>query len=159
MNVKVFMTINGEKKLRKELNELKLIKRPKIISAIKKARAYGDLKENAEYHAAREEQSFCEGRIREISFKLLNAYVIDTKNIHNKEKVFFGAKVTISNIKSKKNYTYQIVGDDESNLKKKKISINSPMAQGLLGKKKDELAKIHTPTGCVKYQVKKIEYI
>ncbi|CAL4322194.1 transcription elongation factor GreA [Buchnera aphidicola] len=159
MNKKIFMTVDGEKKLRKELYELKSIKRPKIVSAIAKARAYGDLKENAEYHAAREEQSFCEGRIREISFKLLNSHVVDIKKIVNRKKIFFGASVTILNIKSKEIFTYKIVGDDEANFKKKMISVNSPMSQALIGKKKNHLVKVQTPTGCVKYQVIKIKYI
>jgi transcription elongation factor GreA len=153
------MTIDGEKKLREELNKLKEIKRPKIIKSIKKARAHGDLKENAEYHAAKEEQSFCEGRIREIEFKLSKAHVIDIKKISNQEKIFFGATVTVINIKSKKKYIYKIVGDDESNLKKNMISIYSPMAQGLIGKKKNELAIIHTPIGNVKYKIVKIKYV
>ncbi|NIH41076.1 MAG: transcription elongation factor GreA [Buchnera aphidicola (Periphyllus aceris)] len=153
------MTIQGEKKLRKELDELKKIKRPKIIKSISEARAFGDLKENAEYHAAKEEQSFCERRIQEIEYKLSNAHIIDVKKMCIHKKIFFGATVKILNIKSKKIYKYKIVGDDEADFKKKLISINSPMAKGLMKKKKNELAVIKTPIGFVSYKILKILYI
>ncbi|CAL4322266.1 Transcription elongation factor GreA [Buchnera aphidicola (Chaitophorus sp. 3695)] len=156
---KILMTVQGQKKLLKELNFLKKIKRPKIILSIAIARSHGDLKENAEYHAAKEEQSFCEGRIREIEFKLSNANVIDIKNLSTFKKIFFGATVTVLHVLSKNIYTYKIVGDDESNFKKQMISINSPIARSLIGKKKNDFLKVHTPSGKVTYKVLKIEYI
>ncbi|NIH16570.1 MAG: transcription elongation factor GreA [Buchnera aphidicola (Periphyllus lyropictus)] len=153
------MTINGQNKLREELNKLKNVIRPKIISDIAKARAHGDLKENAEYHSAKEEQSFCEGRIQEIIYKLSHANVIDVKKMSFHKKIFFGATVNILNIDSKDIYVYKIVGDDEANFKKQLISINSPMAQGLIGKKKNELTTIKTPSGHIKYKILKVKYI
>ncbi|CAL4321724.1 transcription elongation factor GreA [Buchnera aphidicola] len=159
MNKEIPMTLNGEKKLRKELEFLKNVKRPLIIKEISKARAHGDLKENAEYQSAKEEQSFCEGRIQEIEFKLSNSYIIDVKKIITKNRVVFGSTVTILQIKSKKKFIYQIVGDDEANFKKKLISVNSPMSRGLIGKKNNEIAIIETPLGCVEYKILKIEYI
>ncbi|MBZ2279540.1 MAG: transcription elongation factor GreA, partial [Buchnera aphidicola] len=128
------MTLRGVEKLRQELKNLKNIQRPRIISAISEAREYGDLKENAEYHAAREEQSFCEGRIKDIEKKLSNAQIIDVKKITNTGRVIFGSTVTIMNVQTKEHFTYCIVGDDESNFKKNLISVNSPMARGLIGK-------------------------
>lgn len=156
---KVLMTLQGQKKLLKELDFLKRVKRPKIIMSIAEARSHGDLKENAEYHAAKEEQSFCEGRIKEIELKLSNSNVIDVKNLSNFKKIFFGATVTVLHITSKNIYTYKIVGDDESNFKKNMISINSPIARSLIGKKKHDFVKVCTPSGKVKYQVLKIRYI
>lgn len=156
---KILMTIEGQKKLLKELDFLKRVKRPKIIKSIAIARSYGDLKENAEYHAAKEEQSFCEGRIKEIEFKLSNANVIDIQKLSEFKKVFFGATVTILHILSKNIYTYKIVGDEESNFKKNMISINSPIARSLIGKKKNDLLKVCTPSGKVEYQILKVKYI
>ncbi|WP_343183401.1 transcription elongation factor GreA [Buchnera aphidicola] len=159
MKNKIPMTIKGEKKLRKELNKLKNIIRPKIISSISEARAHGDLKENAEYHAAKEEQGFCERKIQEIEYQLSNANVIDVTKMSMNKKIFFGATVDILNIQSNNIYTYQIVGDNEANFKKKLISINSPMARGLIGKKINDLAIIKTPVGSVTYKILKIIYI
>ncbi|CAL4322237.1 Transcription elongation factor GreA [Buchnera aphidicola (Periphyllus testudinaceus)] len=159
MNNKIPMTKKGKKKLQKELNNLKNIIRPRIIASISEARAHGDLKENAEYHAAKEEQSFCERKIQEFEFKLSNSYVVDIKKMSIHKKIFFGATVKILNIKLNKIYTYQIVGDDESDFKKNLISINSPMAKGLMKKKVNEIARIKTPVGAVSYKILKIVYI
>ncbi len=153
------MTINGEKILRKKLKILKEIKRPKIISLIIDARKFGDLKENAEYNAAKEEQIICEKKINEIENKLIKAQIIDISKINKKEKVIFGSTITIFNINNKKIYKYRIVGDDESDIKKNLISINSPLARGLIGKKKKNICQIKTPIGKTKYKIIKIEYI
>jgi len=153
------MTVRGAKKLRQELKKLKSINRPRIITAIAEAREHGDLKENAEYHSAREEQSFCEGRIKEIESKLSNSQIIDITKISNDGRVIFGSTVTILNVKSNEKFTYQIVGDDESDFKKNLISINSPIARGLIGKKNDDIVIICTPGGDVEYQILKIDYI
>ncbi|MBK4765292.1 MAG: transcription elongation factor GreA [Pantoea sp. Brub] len=153
------MTLKGVEILRKELNELKTIKRPRIIASIAAAREFGDLKENAEYHAAREEQIFCEGRIKEIQNKLSNAQIIDITQIPKTGKAIFGSTVSILNIHTKEKFTYCIVGDDESDFKKNLISINSPIARGLIGKKYNDIAIINTPGGHVKYKILKVEYL
>jgi transcription elongation factor GreA len=153
------MTIRGAEKLRQELKQLKSIKRPRIISAIAEAREHGDLKENAEYHSAREEQSFCEGRIKEIELKLSNSQIIDIKKVSNNGRVIFGSTVSILNINNNERFTYQIVGDDESDFKKNLISINSPIARGLIGKKINTIVVICTPGGDVEYKILKIDYI
>ncbi|WAI18641.1 MAG: transcription elongation factor GreA [Buchnera aphidicola (Acyrthosiphon caraganae)] len=153
------MTVRGAEKLRQELEKLKSIERPRIISAIADAREHGDLKENAEYHSAREEQSFCEGRIKEIESKLSNSQVIDITKISNNNRVIFGATVSILNIKNNEKFTYQIVGDDESDFKKNLISINSPIARGLIGKKNNDVVIICTPGGDVEYKILKIDYM
>ena len=135
------MTLKGAEKLREELEELKTVKRPRIIASIADAREHGDLKENAEYHAAREEQGFCEGRIQEIEAKLSNAQVIDvTKMAGNANgRVIFGTTVTVLNVETDEESTYRIVGDDEADFKKNLISVNSPMARGLIGKVVDDV--------------------
>jgi len=153
------MTIQGAEKLRKELNYLKSIQRPKIIRDIVEARKHGDLKENAEYHAAREEQSFCEGRIREIEIKLSNAQIIDVTNFIKCGRVIFGATVKTENLNTEEQNTYCIVGDDEADCKKNLISINSPIARGLVGKKEGDIVIINTPGGDVKYAIIKVEYL
>lgn len=153
------MTINGLKELKKKLEELKNIKRPKIINAIAEAREHGDLKENSEYRAAREEQGFCEGRISEIESKISNALVIDITKINAHGRIIFGSTINILNIKTNEKFKYKIVGDDESNLKKKLISINSPIARGLIGKQANDIVIISTPSGKIKYKVLKVEYI
>ncbi|WP_168919070.1 transcription elongation factor GreA [Enterobacteriaceae endosymbiont of Donacia thalassina] len=159
MIIQIPMTLKGIKKLRKELIKLKNIERPKIINSIIEARKHGDLKENAEYQAAREAQSFCEGRIKEIEIKLSNANIIDvTKIIHN-DKIIFGSTVYIQNILTNKKITYKIVGNDESDLKNNLISINAPLARALIGKKKNNIIKVQTPKGIIKYKILKIEYI
>ncbi|QJC34331.1 transcription elongation factor GreA [Enterobacteriaceae endosymbiont of Donacia crassipes] len=153
------ITLQGIKKLRKELKKLKNIERPKIINSIIDARKHGDLKENAEYQSARELQSFCEGRIQEIENKLSNANIIDvTKIIHN-NKITFGSTICIVNILTNKIISYQIVGHDESDLKNNLISINAPLARALIGKKKNNIVKVKTPGGIIKYKVLNIKYI
>ncbi|VFP84449.1 Transcription elongation factor GreA [Candidatus Erwinia haradaeae] len=155
------MTLKGAEKLRKELEELKTIKRPMMISAIANAREHGDLKENAEYHAAREEQSFCEGRIKELESKLSHAQVIDVTKISSNAngRAVFGSTVTVRSIETNEKFTYCIVGDDEANFKHNLISINSPMARGLIGKTANALTVIQTPGGNVEYKIIKVEYI
>ncbi|MBD9660446.1 transcription elongation factor GreA [Pantoea sp. PNT03] len=153
------MTLKGAEKLREELNELKTVKRPRIIASIATAREHGDLKENAEYHAAREEQGFCEGRIQEIEAKLSNAQVIDVTAMPKTGRVIFGATVTILNVDTDEKFTYRIVGDDEADFKQNLISVNSPMARGLVGKSADDVAIVKTPGGDVEYEVLKVEYL
>ncbi len=153
------MTARGAQLLREELNELKSVKRPRIIEAIAEAREHGDLKENAEYHAAREQQSFCEGRIQDIEGKLSNAQIIDVTKMTNNGKVIFGATVTIINMESDEETTYRIVGDDEADIKSNLISVNSPIARGLIGKEIDDIVNIQTPAGTVEFEIVAVEYI
>lgn len=153
------MTIRGAQKLREELDHLKSVRRPQIIEAIADAREHGDLKENAEYHAAREQQGFCEGRIQEIEAKLSNAQVIDVTRMPKNGKVIFGATVTLFRVDDEQEITYRIVGDDESDIKANLISVNSPIARGLIGKEEDDVAVIKTPSGDVEYEIMKIEYL
>ncbi|TAL66379.1 MAG: transcription elongation factor GreA, partial [Legionella sp.] len=128
------MTVQGAEALKKELNHLKFVLRPSIVEAISEARAHGDLKENAEYHAAREQQSFNEGRIQEIEAKLSNAQIVDISKIPNNGKVVFGATVTICNVATDAELTYQIVGEDEADIKFNKISYSSPIGRALIAK-------------------------
>ncbi|XQW86522.1 transcription elongation factor GreA [Thalassotalea piscium] len=153
------MTVQGADALREELNYLKTVKRPRIVSDIADAREHGDLKENAEYHAAREEQGFCEGRIQEIEGKLGNAQIIDIAAIPNRGKVIFGVTVTLLNIDTDEEVKYQIVGDDEADIKNNRISINSPIARGLIGKEVDTEIEITTPGGVVEYEIIAVEHI
>ena len=154
---KIPITINGEKRLRDELEELTRVKRPKIIEAISKAREHGDLKENAEYHAARESQSFIEGRIQDIESKLSNAEVIDPLKINTKDVIVFSATVKILD-ENDNEKTYQIVGDDEADLKYGLISINSPIARGLIGKRIDDEVSVETPNGVQNFTILEITY-
>ncbi|AIA69578.1 transcription elongation factor [Pectobacterium atrosepticum SCRI1043] len=154
------MTLRGAEKLREELDHLKSVRRPEIITAIAEAREHGDLKENAEYHAAREQQGFCEGRIQDIEAKLSNAQIIDvTKMAANNGRVIFGATVAVMNLDSEEEQTYRIVGDDEADFKQNLISVNSPIARGLIGKEQDDVVVIRTPGGDVEYEVLKVEYL
>lgn len=153
------MTVEGADRLREELNHLKTVKRPRIVADIADAREHGDLKENAEYHAAREEQGFCEGRIQEIEGKLGNAQIIDIKAIPNSGKVIFGTTVTLLNIDTEVEVTYQIVGDDEADIKQNRISVNSPIARGLIGKTVDSEIEIKTPGGLVEYEIVSVDHI
>lgn len=153
------MTVQGADALREELNHLKTVKRPRIVSDIADAREHGDLKENAEYHAAREEQGFCEGRIQEIEGKLGNAQVIDVSKIPNNGKVIFGVTVTLLNIDTDEEVKYQIVGDDEADIKNNRISVNSPIARGLIGKEVDTEIEIKTPGGLVEYEIIAVDHI
>lgn len=152
------MTERGAEMLREELKRLKTVDRPRIVEAIAEAREHGDLKENAEYHAAREQQGFCEGRIQEIESKLSNAQIIDVTKVPNNGKVIFGATVTVFNTKTDKEVTYKIVGDDEADIKSNLISVNSPIARALIGKEIDDVAIVTTPSGEVEYEVVEVEY-
>ena len=153
------MTAEGAQQLQDELHELKTVKRPTIVQAIADAREHGDLKENAEYHAAREQQSFCEGRIQEIEGKLSNSQIIDVTKMTNNGKVIFGATVTLLNLDTDDETTYKIVGDDEADIKNNLISVNSPIARGLIGKEVDEVVNIQTPAGVVEFEISEVEYI
>ncbi|XOV77440.1 MAG: transcription elongation factor GreA [Aestuariibacter sp.] len=155
---KVPMTAHGADMLREELKELKSVKRPQIVAAIADAREHGDLKENAEYHAAREQQSFCEGRIQEIEAKLSNAQIIDVTKMPNNGKVIFGVTVTLLNVSNDEETSYKIVGDDEADIKNNLISVNSPIARGLIGKELDDVVNIRTPAGTVEYEITDVEY-
>lgn len=147
------MTVAGEQQLREELAHLKKVERPRIVAAIAEARAHGDLKENAEYHAAREQQGFVEGRIMDIEGKLSNAQVIDVGKITHTGKVIFGVTVDIVDTETDQEKTYQIVGDDEADIKKQKLSVNSPIARSLIGKMEGDVVQIETPGGVVEYEI------
>ena len=153
------MTERGAEQLRQESKRLKTEDRPRIVEAIADAREHGDLKENAEYHAAREQQGFCEGRIQEIESKLSNAQIIDVTKVPNNGKVIFGSTVTVYNTKTDEEVTYQIVGDDEADIKSNLISVNSPIARALIGKEIDDIATVTTPNGEVEYEVVEVKYI
>ena len=153
------ITSDGLEKLKKELEKLKNVMRPKIVAAIAEARAHGDLKENAEYHAAKEQQSICEGRIQEINDTIARANIIDVKNIQNSEKVIFGSTVKLLNIKTNEEKTYKIVGRDEADLKQKLIFFQSPIGKGLIGKNKNDLVEISTPAGIKNFEIKDVKYI
>jgi transcription elongation factor GreA len=153
------MTAAGEAALREELTQLKTVDRPRIIQAIAEAREHGDLKENAEYHAAREQQSFAEGRIGEIEGKLAEARVIDVTQIPNTGKVIFGVTVDICNEDTGEEQRYQIVGDDEADVKQNKISVNSPLARALIGKEEGDIAAVNTPAGITEYEILKVEHL
>ncbi len=153
------MTPEGKHALEKELQQLKSVERPRITAAIAEAREHGDLKENAEYHAAREQQGFCEGRIQDIEGKLGACQVIDVKELEQNGRVVFGVTVTIENLDTEEQKTYKIVGDDEADFKINKISVNSPIARGLLGKNEGDEAKIVTPQGEVEYEIVNVEYL
>ncbi|WP_416886502.1 transcription elongation factor GreA [Marinospirillum sp.] len=152
------MTVQGEQRLRQELEQLKTIERPKVIEAIAEAREHGDLKENAEYHAAREQQGFIEGRIQEIEAKLSVAQVIDVNSLPNNGKVVFGVTVELLNLDTDEEVTYTIVGEDEADLKVNKISFTSPIARGLIGKEEGDVANIKTPKGEVEYEITAVHY-
>ena len=153
------MTLHGAELLKAELENLKKIERPRIIEAIAEARAHGDLKENAEYHEARRQQSFIEGRILEVEGKLSHAQIIDVTKIDNSGKIVFGATVHLLNIATEEEVVYQIVGDDEANLKHGKISVSSPIARALIGKELDDVVEVAAPSGAIEYEVNKIEFI
>jgi transcription elongation factor GreA len=153
------MTLRGAEQLQTELKMLKTEKRPRIVKDIADAREHGDLKENAEYHAAKEEQGFCEGRIQDIEGRLCNAQVIDVTTIPNHGKVIFGTTVTLLNIDTEVEVTYQIFGDYEADFKTGRISLNSPIARGLIGKEVDSEIEITTPGGIVEYEIVAVEHI
>ena len=152
------MTVAGEKSLREELTQLKTVERPKVIAAIAEAREHGDLKENAEYHAAREQQGFIEGRLQEIEGKLSNAQVIDVTTLPKIGKVVFGVTVDLLNLDTDEEVTYTLVGEDEADVKIGKISFSSPIARGLIGKEEGDVAHIKTPRGDVEFEIGEIRY-
>lgn len=156
---KVPMTKLGADALQAELDELKKVTRPRIVQAIAEAREHGDLKENAEYHAAREQQSFCEGRVQEIEGKLSNAQIIDVTELPCTGRIIFGVTVGLLNLDTNEKVTYQIVGDDEADVKSGKISVNSPIARGLIGKSEGDDVVIKTPAGEVEYEIESVQHI
>lgn len=153
------ITKEGETLLREELKKLKSEDRPRIIDAIATAREFGDLKENAEYHAAKEEQSLVEARIRDIESKLSSAQVIDVTSIESSDKVIFGTTVTVFNSELEKSIQYKIVGEDEADAGKGKISYASPLAKQLIGKFEGDILKVETPSGSTEYEIEKVEYL
>ena len=155
---KIPMTKSGESSLRDELQRLKQVERPRIVAAIAEAREHGDLKENAEYHAAREQQGFCEGRIKDIEAKLSHAQVIDVTQIENTGKVIFGVTVTLINLETDQSVTYEIVGEYEADVKNGKISVTSPIARGLIGKEEGDEVSVTTPGGVVEYEIDSVEH-
>lgn len=155
---KVPLTKRGAEKLRAELQDLKTVQRPKVIEAIAEARAHGDLKENAEYHAAREQQSFIEGRIKDIDGKLSHAQVIDVTQMDAGGKVIFGATVDLMDEDTEEEVTYQIVGEDEAEIKAGRISVNSPIARALIGKMEGDPVEVLAPGGAKNYEIIEVRY-
>ncbi len=155
---KVPMTVFGAEALRQELTRRKSVERPRIIESIATARAHGDLKENAEYHAAREEQSFNEGRVIELESKLSNAQIIDVSKLLNQGRVVFGSKVKVCNVDTDEEMVYQIVGEDEANIKEGKISYSSPIGKALIGKELDDSVEVKTPGGLLAYDIIEVVY-
>lgn len=152
------MTVAGAEKLRTELNELKSVARPRVIKAIAEAREHGDLKENAEYHAAREQQGFLEGRIQEIEAKISHAQIIDPSSLNADGKVVFGATVVLFDVEKEEEVTYQVVGEDEADIKQGKISVTSPLARAMIGKEVDDVAEVAAPGGQREYEIVDISY-
>ena len=153
------MTVVGEKKLREELERLKSVERPRVIKDIAVAREHGDLKENAEYHAAREEQGFIEARIQDIEGKLSRSQVIDITTIPYTGKVLFGTTVRIINTETDEEVEYRIVGEDEADIKQNRLSVSSPIARALIGKEEGEVISIHIPSGVVEYEIDEVKHI
>ena len=156
---KVPLTVIGAELMRNELHKLKTVERPSVINAISEARAQGDLSENAEYEAAKERQSFVEGRIIELESKLGNAQVIDPKTINADGRCVFGTTVVLEDVKTGDVITYQIVGDDEANIKQRKVSISSPIARALIGKVSGDVAEVQAPGGVREYEIRDVQYI
>ena len=156
---KVPLTVIGAERLRAELHQLKTVERPNVIAAIAEARSHGDLSENAEYDAAKERQSFVEGRIAEVEFKLSNAQIIDPQQLDAEGRCVFGATVDLEDMESGEAVTYQIVGDDEADIKLGKISIGSPIARALIGKFAGDVAEVQAPGGIREYEVLDVKYI
>lgn len=152
------ITLNGSDELKDELHQLKHTARPEVVAAIAEARAHGDLKENAEYHAAKEQQSFIEGRIQELESVLSNAQIIDPASLPKDGRVVFGVTVDLVNIDNEDEVTYQIVGDYESDIKKNRISISSPIARALIGKEVEDIAVVKAPSGDIEYEIEAIKY-
>ncbi|MCB1853267.1 MAG: transcription elongation factor GreA [Pseudomonadales bacterium] len=153
------MTVSGEAALREELERLKKVERPRITQAIAEAREHGDLKENAEYHAAREQQSFNEGRIMEIEGKLGNAQVIDVTTMPRTGKVIFGTTIDLLNLETDQTVTYRIVGEDEADVKLNLISVGSPIARALIGKEEGDVVIVRAPGGDIEYEIDQVHYI
>ena len=153
------MTAEGAEKLKEELDNLKHIERPKIAQAIKEAREKGDLKENAEYHAAREQQSFAEGRIKDIEAKLSNAQIIDIKNIPVSSRVIFGTTVDLIDLSNNSKSKYKIVGEDEADLKENKLAVTSPLARCLIGKEEGDIVELKMPEKTIEYEIIKVRYV
>ena len=156
---KIPLTVKGAELMKAELQQLKSVARPEIIAAIAEARSHGDLSENAEYEAAKEKQGFIEGRIAELEHKLSMAHVIDPTEIHTEGKIVFGATVTLSDLDSGDEVSYQIVGDDEADLKHFKISVNSPIARAMIGKEEGDVAEVQAPGGVREYEILSVQYI
>ena len=156
---KVPMTVSGEAALREELERLKKVDRPRITQAIAEAREHGDLKENAEYHAAREQQSFNEGRIMDIEGKLANAQVIDVTTIPRTGKVIFGTTIDLINVETHETVTYRIVGDDEADVKSNLISVSSPIARALIGKEEGDVVVVKAPGGDIVYEIDQVQHL
>jgi transcription elongation factor GreA len=156
---KIPLTVTGAEKLRQELHHLKSVERPSVISAISEARAQGDLSENAEYDAAKEKQSFIEGRIVELEFKLGSAQIIDPKSLSADGRVVFGTTVVLEDTNNGDVVTYQIVGDDEADIRHRKISISSPVARALIGKSSGDIAEVQAPGGVREYEVVEVQYV
>ena len=153
------ITVKGLENLKSELEDLKNVQRPKVVEAIAEARSHGDLKENAEYHAAKEEQSHNESRIAEINDIIARANIIDVTKINNDGKVIFGSTVFLENLDSGENISYKIVGKDEADLKQKLIYFQSPIGKGLIGRNKNDLVEINTPAGIKNFEIKDVKYI
>src|SRR5690606_1568749 len=156
---KVPMTVGGAGRLRAELNDLKVVQRPRIVQAIAEARAHGDFKEYAEYHAAREQQSSCGGRINEIEGKLADTEIIESSKIHNTGKEVLGTNVKLYNLDTEKSVTYQIVGEDEADVQAGKISVTSPIARAMMGKQEGDEIVVKAPSGDIAYEIEKVEHI
>ncbi|MDP6182333.1 MAG: transcription elongation factor GreA [Gammaproteobacteria bacterium] len=153
------MTLTGAERLREELQKLKTVDRPRITAAIAEARAHGDLKENAEYHAAREQQSFAEGRVSEIEAKLSNAEIIDVTKVDADGKVVFGATVELLNLATEEQVGYKIVGEDEADIKAGMVSVGSPVARALIGKRTGDEAHVQAPGGAIEYEILDVRYV
>ena len=156
---KVPLTVKGAELLRSELHQLKTVERPQVIAAIQEARSHGDLSENAEYDAAKERQSFIEGRIVEVESKLANAQIIDPAHLDADGRCVFGATVELEEVDSRATVTYQIVGDDEADIKNNKISISSPIARALIGKYSGDVAEVKAPGGIKEYEILDVKYL
>lgn len=156
---KIPLTVHGAERLKAELHQLKSVARPEVIAAIAEARSHGDLSENAEYEAAKDRQGFIEGRIAELENKLSHAQIIDPKEIHADGKIVFGATVNLMDLDSDEESCYQIVGDDEADIKLFKISVNSPIARALIGKEEGDVAEVQAPSGIREYEILTVQYI
>jgi len=153
------LTTKGAERLREQLGKLKSIDRPKVIAAIAEARAHGDLSENAEYHAAKEQQGFIEGRIAALASVLADAQIINAKDINAGDRIVFGATVKLLNLDNESEVTYQIVGEEEADIQMGLISISSPIARALIGKEKDDIVQVHAPAGVIEYEILDVQYI